>query len=185
MMGIVQRNAARMKPSPSGAQAVVSIRERAALLRLDGIRFTSPALPAEVGARYRTALAAGDHATMGWLAREPERRSSPDRLWAEARTAIVCGLNYGPDSDPLPELGRPDRGYLSVYARHRDYHDVLKGRLKELAGWIAARFQTEVKVFVDTAPVLEKPLAQQAGLGWQGKHTFLVSRTLVYLLFLC
>ncbi|MFZ1428361.1 MAG: tRNA epoxyqueuosine(34) reductase QueG, partial [Geminicoccaceae bacterium] len=130
------------------------------------------------------ALAAGDHGTMGWLAREPERRSSPDCLWPEARTAIVCGLNYGPDHDPLPELDRPDRGYLSVYARHRDYHDVLKGRLKELAGWIAARFQTEVKVFVDTAPVLEKPLAQQAGLGWQGKHTNLVSRAFGSWLFL-
>ena len=175
-MGMVQRHAAKMKPSPSRLQAVVAIRERAALLRLDGIRFTGPTLPVEVGRRYRTALAAGDHGTMGWLAREPERRCSPDRLWAEARTAIVCGLNYGPDHDPLPELDQTDRGYVSVYARHRDYHDVLKGRLKELAGWIAARFQAEVKVFVDTAPVLEKPLAQQAGLGWQGKHTNLVSR---------
>ena len=121
---------------------------------------------------------------MGWLARDPDRRQSPDRLWPQARTAIVCGLNYGPGRDPLPELKRRDRGYVSVYARHRDYHDVLKGRLKELAGWIAARFACEVKVFVDTAPVLEKPLAQQAGLGWQGKHTNLVSRELGSWLFL-
>ena len=113
---------------------------------------------------------------MAWLARDPDRRSSPDRLWPRARTAIVCGLEYGPGRDPLPELARVDRGYVSVYARNRDYHDLLRGRLKQLAGWVAARFVCEVKVFVDTAPLLEKPLAQQAGLGWQGKHTNLVSR---------
>ena len=181
---MVQPNAAKMKPPPSGKPVAVAIRERATLLQLDGIRFAGPALPADVGRRYQAALAAGDHASMGWLAREPERRGSPDRLWPAARTAIVCGLNYGPDHDPLPELDRRGSGYVSVYARHRDYHDVLKGRLKELAGWIAARFQTEVKVFVDTAPVLEKPLAQQAGLGWQGKHTNLVSRAFGSWLFL-
>ena len=137
---------------------------------------TRASLPEVVRARYRAALAQGHHGTMDWLAREPERRASPDRLWPEARTAIVCGLNYGPEEDPLPELRLKERGYVSVYARHRDYHDVLKGRLKELAGWIASRFAVEVKVFVDTAPILEKPLAQQAGLGWQGKHTNLVSR---------
>ena len=166
-----------------GAMAA-AIRARAAALHLDGIRFTGATLPAEVGRRYRAALAAGQQGSMDWLAREPERRSSPDRLWPAARTAIVCGLNYGPGHDPLPELQRHDRGYLSVYARHRDYHDVLKGRLKELAGWLAARFQAEVKVFVDTAPLLEKPLAQQAGLGWQGKHSNLVSRDLGSWLFL-
>jgi epoxyqueuosine reductase len=133
-------------------------------------------LAPETGARYRAALAAGHHGTMDWLARDPDRRASPERLWSEARTAIVCGLDYGPGRDPLPELERRDRGYLSVYARNRDYHDVLKGRLKELAGFLAARFGAQVKVFVDTAPLLEKPLAQAAGLGWQGKHTNLVSR---------
>jgi epoxyqueuosine reductase len=151
---------------------------------MDRVRFTEAALPAEVPARYRAAMAAGHHGTMDWLAREPERREQPKGLWPAARTAIVCGLNYGPGRDPLPELEQRDRGYLSVYARHRDYHDVLKGRLKELAGWIAARFGAEVKVFVDTAPLLEKPLAQQAGLGWQGKHTNLVSRELGAWLFL-
>jgi epoxyqueuosine reductase len=157
-------------------EPAAAIRARAATLGLDAVRFARAALPAETGARYRAALAADHHGTMDWLAREPERRESPARLWPAARSAIVCGLNYGPGCDPLPELTRKDRGYLSVYARHRDYHDVLKGRLKELAGWIAARFGAEVKVLVDTAPVLEKPLAQQAGLGWQGKHTNLVSR---------
>jgi epoxyqueuosine reductase len=153
-----------------------AIRARARVLGLDEVRFTTATLPPEAGGRYRAALEAGDHGTMDWLARDPDRRTSPDRLWPAARTAIVCGLNYGPERDPLPELGLADRGYVSVYARHRDYHDVLKGRLKELAGWIAARFAAEVKVFVDTAPILEKPLAQEAGLGWQGKHTNLVSR---------
>ena len=146
------------------------------MLGLDAVRLTRAALAPEVGARYRSAVAAGHHGTMDWLARDPDRRASPDSLWPAARSAIVCALNYGPDHDPLPELAAIDRGYLSVYARHRDYHDVLKGRLKELAGWMASRFSAEVKVFVDTAPILEKPLAQRAGLGWQGKHTNLVSR---------
>ena len=161
-----------------------AIRARARVLGLDEVRFTTATLPPEAGGRYRAALEAGDHGTMDWLARDPDRRASPDRLWPAARTAIVCGLNYGPERDPLPELGLADRGYVSVYARHRDYHDLLKGRLKEFAGWIAAKFAAEVKVFVDTAPVLEKPLAQKAGLGWQGKHTNLVSRSLGSWLFL-
>jgi epoxyqueuosine reductase len=158
------------------ASKTMAIRERARVLGLDPVRFAAATLAPQIGARYRAALASGHHGTMDWLAREPERRVSPDALWPAARTAIVCGLNYGPDRDPLPELAAADRGYVSVYARHRDYHDVLKGRLKELAGWIASRFAAEVKVFVDTAPILEKPLAQRAGLGWQGKHTNLVSR---------
>jgi epoxyqueuosine reductase len=166
-------NVVRPAAAVSKAKA---IRARAGVLGLDEVRFATATLPADAGGRYRAALAAGDHGSMDWLARDPDRRASPDRLWPAARTAIVCGLNYGPERDPLPELGLADRGYVSVYARHRDYHDVLKGRLKELAGWIAAKFAAEVKVFVDTAPILEKPLAQQAGLGWQGKHTNLVSR---------
>ena len=153
------------------------IRERARMLDLGPVRFGPAALPGEVADRYRRALANGHHGTMSWLARDPGRRASPDGLWPAARTAIVCALNYGPEHDPLGELELADRGYVSVYARHRDYHDLLKGRLKELAGWIAARFAAEVKVFVDTAPILEKPLAQRAGVGWQGKHTNLVSRS--------
>ena len=173
-----------MKLHPVGQREKAAIRERAATLGLEPVRFTAATLPPEIGRRYRAGLVAGEHGTMDWLAREPARRESPDRLWPAARTAIVCGLNYGPTRDPMPELAAADRGYLSVYARHRDYHDVLKGRLKDLAGWLAARFACEVKVFVDTAPVLEKPLAQQAGLGWQGKHTNLVSREFGSWLFL-
>ena len=172
-----------MKPS-AGPDALAAIRRRAAGLGLAPVGIAPARLAAGTGERYREALAQGRHGTMDWLAREPERRSSPDRLWPEARTAIVCGLSYAPAADPLPELELTDRGYLSVYARHRDYHDLLKGRLKELAGWIAARHKAEVKVFVDTAPLLEKPLAQAAGLGWQGKHTNLVSRAFGSWLFL-
>ncbi len=113
---------------------------------------------------------------MDWLARTPERRAAPERLWPAAQSAIVCAMSYGPGTDPLPELGRRSRGYLSVYARNRDYHDVLKGRLKQLGQWLHRRSGAGVKVFVDTAPLLEKPLAEAAGVGWQGKHTNLVSR---------
>jgi epoxyqueuosine reductase len=121
---------------------------------------------------------------MEWLARDPDRRADPGRLWPAARTAIVCGLNYGPAADPMANLALPERGTVSVYARHRDYHELIKGRLKQLAGWLHGRFAAEVKVFVDTAPLLEKPLAQAAGLGWQGKHTNLVSRRFGSWLFL-
>jgi len=121
---------------------------------------------------------------MGWLAAEPERRATPQGLWPEARTAIVVAMNYGPAHDPLAVLERPDRAALSVYAQHRDYHDVMKGRLKELAGWLHRRTGEPVKVFVDTAPLMEKPLAERAGIGWQGKHTNLVSRRFGSWLFL-
>ncbi len=113
---------------------------------------------------------------MGWLAARAEQRSHPRALWPEAVSVIALGLSYAPEDDPLPALSRPDRGNVSVYARGRDYHDVVKGMLKHLAQFIVSRFGAEVKVFVDTAPVMEKPLAHQAGLGWQGKHTNLVSR---------
>ena len=121
---------------------------------------------------------------MDWLARHAERRASPDRLWPAARTAIVCAMNYAPPNDPLPELAQGTHGYISVYARHRDYHDVLKGRIKQLAQQLESRWGGEVKVFVDTAPLLEKPLAQAAGIGWQGKHTNLLSRRFGSWLFL-
>jgi len=113
---------------------------------------------------------------MGWLARRSEQRSDPHRLWPEARSIVAVGLSYAPHDDPLASLAHNDRGTISVYARNRDYHDVVKGRLKHLAQFIVARFGADVKVFVDTAPVMEKPLAERAGVGWQGKHTNLVSR---------
>jgi epoxyqueuosine reductase len=118
---------------------------------------------------------------MGWMEERISERADPATLWGDVRSIIMLGVNYAPGEDPLANLGKGDLATLSVYARRRDYHDVIKGRLKELAGFLAAKAGAEsnvdVKVFVDTAPVMEKPLAAAAGLGWQGKHTVLVSRT--------
>jgi epoxyqueuosine reductase len=161
-----------------------AIRARALALGFDAVGFA----PAELGPEARTRLgafiAAGQHGDMGWLAERTEQRSQPRALWAEARSVIVLGLSYAPEDDPLASTGMPDRGSISVYARNRDYHDVVKGMLKHLAQFVASRFGPAVKVFVDTAPVMEKPLAQRAGLGWQGKHTNLVSRSAGSWLFL-
>jgi len=121
---------------------------------------------------------------MEWMAETPERRGSPGGLWDRARSVIMLGLNYGPDTDPMAMLAERSSGNISVYARNRDYHDVIKGRLKEIANLLEARSGARVKVFVDTAPVMEKPLAEAAGLGWQGKHTVLVSREFGSWLFL-
>jgi epoxyqueuosine reductase len=166
-----------MRPrGPAPARLLARLRARALALGLLAPRVTEPRLPAEVGERLAAFLEAGMQGRMTWLARDPPIRADPARLWPEARSALVTGISYAPTGDPLPGLARRDRGYLSVYARNRDYHAVLKGRVKELAGLLAAATGEAVKVFVDTAPVMEKPLAQQAGLGWQGKHTNLVSR---------
>jgi len=113
---------------------------------------------------------------MGWMEERTAERGDPRRLWGEARSVVMLGMSYAPDSDPLAMLGQPDKASISLYARRRDYHEVIKGKLKSVAGLLAAQGGAEVKVFVDTAPVMEKPLAQAAGLGWQGKHTVLVSR---------
>ncbi|MCU0831130.1 MAG: tRNA epoxyqueuosine(34) reductase QueG [Rhizobiaceae bacterium] len=137
---------------------------------------TSASAPHEQGERLRQFVAQGHHASMAWLAETLERRVSPDAMWPDAKSAIVFGMNYGPDTDPLVILAQKDRAAISVYAQNRDYHDIIKGRLKEIAQRFAARFGAGVKVFVDTAPLMEKPLAARAGLGWQGKHTNLVSR---------
>ena len=126
--------------------------------------------------RLERFVALGHHGTMGWMEETMDRRGHPRTLWPEARAIVMVGLNYGPASDPMETLDQRDVGTISVYARNRDYHDIIKGRLKTLASKIVARFGGGVKVFVDTAPVMEKPLAQAAGLGWQGKHTNLVSR---------
>jgi epoxyqueuosine reductase len=121
-------------------------------------------------------LASGYAGDMEWLERNAERRESPQGLWPAARTVVVVGLNYGPGLDPLRLLGDPKHGMISVYAQGRDYHAVIKKRLKRLARFVAETYGAEVKLFVDTAPVMEKPLASRAGIGWQGKHTNLVSR---------
>ncbi len=125
---------------------------------------------------------------MDWLAREPQRRTDPRTLWSEVRSVIMLGVNYGPDEDPLAVLQAKSHGAISVYARGDDYHDVIKKRLKALARWLVATaprdVPCDVKVFIDTAAVMEKPLSQAAGIGWQGKHTNLVSRAFGSWLFL-
>ncbi len=121
-------------------------------------------------------MALGRHGTMDWMETEAPRRSHPRALWPQARSAVVVGLSYGPAEEPLAALDRRERGVISVYARGDDYHQLIKGRLKNLGGWMTRAFDCKVKVFVDTAPLMEKPLAQAAGIGWQGKHTNLVSR---------
>ena len=154
-----------------------AITERARALGFDAIGFAPARLGAGTRARLDAWLADGRHATMGWMATRAAERGAPQTLWPEAVTVISLGLSYAPAGDPLAILARRDRGAISVYAQGRDYHDVVKGLLKQLAGLIVARAPSPaVKVFVDTAPVMEKPLAQAAGLGWQGKHTNLVSR---------
>ena len=121
---------------------------------------------------------------MDWLAAQPERRMDPRVLWPGVRSIIMLGVNYGPDENPLALLEQRTRGAISAYAQGDDYHDVIKKRLKTLARWLVAASGEEVKVFIDTAAVMEKPLAQAAGLGWQGKHTNLVSREFGSWLFL-
>jgi epoxyqueuosine reductase len=174
----------RSRPARDRDALKPAIRARARALGFDVVGFAAPGLPRPIQSAYRHYLAAGRQGDMAWLARAPERRESPDRLWPEARSVIALGMNYGPDADPLAALARRDRGTISVYAQNRDYHDLIKGRLKQLAGWLHARLGAEAKVFVDTAPILEKPLAQQAGIGWQGKHSNLVSRAFGSWLFL-
>lgn len=154
-----------------------AIRERALSLGFDAIGFCRAELGPQARERLAAFLAAGQHGDMGWLADRAEQRCHPVALWPEARSVMVLGLSYAPEEDPLGTLQLRDRGTISVYARNRDYHDVMKGMLKHLAQFVASRFGSAVKVFVDTAPVMEKPLAALAGLGWQGKHTNLVSRS--------
>jgi epoxyqueuosine reductase len=160
------------------------IRAEALALGFDLCRFTDldDAWPA--AGRLTEFLEAGRHGELGWLAETAERRAHPRAMWAEARSAIVLGVNYGPDTDPLAILAEPTRGAISVYAQGDDYHELIKSRLKALARWLQARFGGELKVFVDTAPLLEKPLAERAGVGWQGRHTNLVSREFGSWLFL-
>jgi epoxyqueuosine reductase len=139
-------------------------------------RVTRPDAVPEVADRLAAFVAAGYHGQMGWLAERMHWRGDPAALWPEARSVVMLAEAYTPNDDPLSSLTRPDRATISVYARHRDYHDIVKKRLKRLGRWLIAEAGGEIKVFVDTAPVPEKALAQAAGLGWQGKHTNLVSR---------
>jgi epoxyqueuosine reductase len=129
-------------------------------------------------------IADGFHGDMDWLAASPARRGDPRTLWHDVRSIVMLGVNYGPGHDPLAILKERERGAISVYAQGDDYHEVIKPRLKTLARWLVEKAGGDVKVFVDTAAVMEKPLAASGGLGWQGKHTNLVSRRFGSWLFL-
>ncbi|MDQ7248557.1 tRNA epoxyqueuosine(34) reductase QueG [Dongia sedimenti] len=168
-----------MNATPTSRAA---IRAKALELGFDAVGFAKAELAPEAQENLKAFIAQGLHGEMDWMPAKADRRGDPQVLWPAAKSVVVLGLNYGPEEAPvdLP----PDRANISVYARHRDYHDVLKKKLKALGRWIAETHQIEVKVFVDTAPVMEKPLAQAGGIGWQGKHTNLVSRDLGSWLFL-
>jgi epoxyqueuosine reductase len=161
-----------------------ALADQARALGFDCAGVTSPDAIADAGRHFQNFLATGAHGDMDWLADRPERRADPRVLWPGVRSVIMLGVNYGPDENPLAILEQRTRGAISVYAQGDDYHDVIKKRLKTLARWLVAASGGEVKVFVDTAAVMEKPLAQAASLGWQGKHTNLVSREFGSWLFL-
>jgi len=160
------------------------IRAEAKALGFDLCRFTDIDEAWPAAARLFEFVGAGRHGEMDWMAETVERRKHPRAMWDGARSAVMLGVNYGPDRDPLEILGQPAKGAISVYAQGDDYHELIKSRLKALARWMVGKLGGELKVFVDTAPLLEKPLAERAGLGWQGKHTNLVSREFGSWLFL-
>jgi epoxyqueuosine reductase len=168
----------------SGDRLRTFVDREAKRLGFDAVAVASPDSVPQAAGRLAEAVAEGHHGSMDWLAKTAARRGDPRVLWPEVRSIVMLGMNYGPERDPLEALAQKDRATISVYAQNRDYHDVIKGRLKVLAGKIAARSGADVKVFVDTAPVMEKPLAASAGIGWQGKHTNLVSREFGSWLFL-
>ena len=145
-----------------------------------GVGVTRPGAVPEIADRLAEFVARGWHGDMSWMGERMGWRGDPTALWPEARSVVMLAEMYTPDADPMAVVGRPDRGAISVYARNRDYHDLVKKRLKRVGRWLIERAgpETEIKVFVDTAPVMEKPLAAAAGLGWQGKHTNLLSREL-------
>jgi epoxyqueuosine reductase len=166
------------------ADAKAAIRGAALELGFDAVGFARPELAQAARRDLADYLARGYHGDMGWLAARAAERSDPKTLWPEVKSVVVLGLNYAPDSDALAGLDDRTRGNISVYARGRDYHDLVKSRLKALARRIVEDWPGELKVFVDTAPVMEKPLAMAGGIGWQGKHTNLVARDFGSWLFL-
>ncbi len=179
------RTPARMRAQKDTRESLsASLRARAAALGFDACRVAAPEAIVRAPVRLAAWLAEGMQGEMGWMAETAARRADPRALWPGVRSVVMVGMNYGPQENPLDALARKSAGAISVYARHRDYHDVMKGRLKTLAQWLVARAGGDVKVFVDTAPVMEKPLAAGAGVGWQGKHSNLVSRDFGSWLFL-
>jgi epoxyqueuosine reductase len=160
------------------------LKSEAAAHGFDVVGLTKPDAVSRPGQRLREFVALGRYGDMAWMKDELERRADPRTLWPQVQSIAMFGLNYGPADDPLENLKQRDHATISVYARNKDYHQLIKGRLKTIAGRLKKLTKAEVKVFVDTAPVMEKPLAAAAGLGWQGKHTNLVSKELGSWLFL-
>jgi epoxyqueuosine reductase len=163
---------------PAPAELAARLKDRAREEGFTACGITTPDAIPEAAARLRAFVAAGWHGQMRWLAERVGWRGSPAALWPAARSVVMLAEAYTPEEDPLALLARRDRASISVYARGRDYHDLVKPRLKRLGRWLVAETGAQIKVFVDTAPVMEKPLAEAAGIGWQGKHTNLLSREL-------
>jgi epoxyqueuosine reductase len=165
-------------------QCKEDIRARALAEGFDVVHVTVPGAIPEMGPRLDAFLNAGFHGTMEWLSARAEQRAAPDALWPEVKSVLMLGLNYGPVTDPMHLLDHKAHGVISVYAQNKDYHDLIKRRLKRVGRWMGETYECGIKVFVDTAPVAEKTLAEAAGIGWQGKHTNLVSREFGSWLFL-
>lgn len=183
--GLPTENAALTAGAPdAGAGLKEEIRAKALALGFDAVGFAAAAGPSKDRTHLETFLAEGRHGDMAWMATTADRRGDPNVLWPDARSLIALALNYGPAEDPMNQLRHRERAAISVYAQGRDYHKVIKARLKALGRWLAERHACEVRAFVDTAPLMEKPAAMRAGLGWTGKHTNLVSRRFGSWLFL-
>jgi epoxyqueuosine reductase len=171
-------------PTSTSDPLTARLRTEAGICGFDVCTIASAHQPWSAGDGLQRYIEAGHHGSMQWMQDTRARRSHPTQMWADARSAIVLGVNYGPATNPLEALEHTDKGVVSVYAQGGDYHGLVKSRLKALARWFAGETGSEVKVFVDTAPLMEKPLAARSGLGWQGKHTNLVSREFGSWLFL-
>ncbi|OYW79334.1 MAG: tRNA epoxyqueuosine(34) reductase QueG, partial [Asticcacaulis sp. 32-58-5] len=173
-----------LPPELFSAAFKAAVRAEALALGFADLRYLNIPSSWAASERLRAFVKAGLHGQMHWIEDTLDRRAHPTAMWPDAKSAIVLGFNYGPDSDPLEQLEHPQTANISVYARGDDYHDLIKKKLKALGGFIAQNFDCQLKVFVDTAPLMEKPLAHLSGLGWQGKHTNLVSRQFGSWLFL-
>lgn len=169
---------------PDETQVSTLLKQKAFEYGFDCVGIVSPSAIPQAPHRLKTWLQAGYAADMVWMHERAEQRADPHLLWPDVRSIIVLGVNYAPDYDPMESLQAYDHATIAAYAQRKDYHDVIKGQLKQLAGWFAHHTREAVKVFVDTAPVMEKTLAQAAGIGWQGKHSVLVSRDFGNWLFL-
>ena len=180
--GLAELRGPRLLSEPADLRAAIA--REAQTFGFDAFGIVAPDAIPNALPRLQEFLSDGAHGDMEWLAANPERRADPRTLWGDVRSIVMLGVNYGPDEDPLQILKQREAGAISTYAKGDDYHELIKGRLKALARWMVANAGGDVKVFVDTAAVMEKPLSEAAGLGWQGKHTNLVSREFGSWLFL-